>query len=83
MRAERKRISISGGCPSRDGETLQTGQAKGSCSGVRCSIIESFSRCECEGYGDEHHQSNFYHSGPSVSIELPFPINPWKPGGAE
>jgi len=83
MRAERKRISISGGCPSRDGETLKTVLAKGSSSTVRCSVIESFSGCKCEGYGDEHYQSNFYHCGPSVFIELPFPINPWKPGGAE
>src|ERR1700719_1740152 len=37
---------ISGGCPSRDGETCKTELAEASCSVATCSVVDSFRRCE-------------------------------------
>jgi hypothetical protein len=39
-------ISISGGCPSRDGETCKAELAEGSSSVGTSSVVDGFSRCE-------------------------------------
>ena len=46
-------ISITGGCLSRDGETCKTELAEGSCSVGSGSVVNSFGRRECQGYGAE------------------------------